>query len=61
MQNPERQGQGTKSVPAPVPHAFYQKFQVQEEINIMNLLRHQKLLQLAAAFENPKETIMVME
>ncbi|KAH1008358.1 hypothetical protein HUJ05_008917 [Dendroctonus ponderosae] len=37
------------------------KEKVQEEINIMNLLRHQKLLQLAAAFENPKETIMIME
>lgn len=34
---------------------------VQDEINIMNMLRHQKLLQLAAAFENPRETIMVME
>lgn len=37
------------------------KDKVQEEINIMNLLRHQKLLQLAAAFEHPKEMIMVME
>ncbi|XP_017783475.1 PREDICTED: myosin light chain kinase, smooth muscle-like [Nicrophorus vespilloides] len=34
---------------------------VQDEIDIMNLLRHSKLLQLAAAFENSKETIMVME
>jgi serine/threonine protein kinase len=34
---------------------------VQDEIDIMNLLRHQKLLQLAAAFENPKEMIMVTE
>ncbi|KAF2897973.1 hypothetical protein ILUMI_08202 [Ignelater luminosus] len=34
---------------------------VQDEINTMNMLRHQKLLQLAAAFENPRETIMVME
>lgn len=34
---------------------------VQEEIDIMNLLRHPKLLQLAAAFENQKEMIMVME
>ncbi|KAK9886789.1 hypothetical protein WA026_018441 [Henosepilachna vigintioctopunctata] len=34
---------------------------VQDEIEIMNQLRHQKLLQLAAAFENPREMIMVME
>lgn len=34
---------------------------VQDEIDIMNLLRHPKLLQLAAAFETQKETIMVME
>ncbi|KAJ3662886.1 hypothetical protein Zmor_007204 [Zophobas morio] len=34
---------------------------VQDEIDIMNLLRHQKLLQLAAAFENPKEMVMVTE
>lgn len=34
---------------------------VLEEIEIMNSLRHQKLLQLAAAFENPRETVMVME
>ncbi|KAJ8962969.1 hypothetical protein NQ314_005686 [Rhamnusium bicolor] len=34
---------------------------VQDEIDIMNLLRHQKLLQLAAAFENPRDMIMVME
>ncbi|RZC34745.1 nuclear anchorage protein 1-like, partial [Asbolus verrucosus] len=37
------------------------KEKVQDEIDIMNLLRHQKLLQLAAAFENPKEMIMVTE
>lgn len=37
------------------------KDKVQEEIDIMNLLRHQKLLQLAAAFENPRDLIMVME
>lgn len=37
------------------------RLKVLEEIEIMNLLRHPKLLQLAAAFENPKETIMVME
>ncbi|VEN54177.1 unnamed protein product [Callosobruchus maculatus] len=36
-------------------------FQVQDEIDIMNMLRHQKLLQLAAAFENPREMVMVME
>nr|CAI5840669.1 unnamed protein product [Callosobruchus analis] len=34
---------------------------VQDEIDIMNMLRHQKLLQLAAAFENPREMVMVME
>lgn len=34
---------------------------VQDEIDIMNILRHQKLLQLAAAFENPRDMIMVME
>lgn len=37
------------------------KDKVLEEIAIMNLLRHQKLLQLAAAFENLKEMVMVME
>lgn len=37
------------------------RVKVQEEIDIMNLLRHPKLLQLAAAFENQKEVIMVME
>lgn len=35
--------------------------QVHEEIDIMNRLRHPKLLRLAAAFENPKEIIMVTE
>lgn len=34
---------------------------VQEEIDIMNCLRHPKLLQLSAAFENPKDVVMVME
>ncbi|XP_066996546.2 titin homolog isoform X2 [Anabrus simplex] len=34
---------------------------VQEEIDIMNCLRHPKLLQLAAAFESPREMVMVME
>lgn len=34
---------------------------VQDEIDIMNILRHQKLLQLAAAFENPRDMVMVME
>ncbi|KAG8337117.1 hypothetical protein J6590_031095 [Homalodisca vitripennis] len=34
---------------------------VQEEIDIMNCLRHSKLLQLVAAFENPKDIIMIME
>lgn len=34
---------------------------VQEEIEIMNVLKHPKLLQLAAAFEMPREMILVME
>ena len=34
---------------------------VQEEIDIMNILRHPKLLQLAAAFDSPREVVMVME
>lgn len=34
---------------------------VQDEIDIMNLLRHPKLLQLIGAFENQKEIIMVTE
>lgn len=34
---------------------------VKDEISIMNLLDHEKLLQLALAFENPRETILVME
>ncbi|KAJ6643194.1 Myosin light chain kinase, smooth muscle [Pseudolycoriella hygida] len=37
------------------------KQKIQEEISIMQSLRHPKLLQLAAAFENPREMIMVME
>lgn len=37
------------------------KDKVQDEIDIMNQIRHQKLLQLAAAFEHPKEMIMVTE
>lgn len=37
------------------------KEQVNEEIRIMNLLRHPKLLQLAAAFESPREVVMIME
>jgi serine/threonine protein kinase len=32
-----------------------------EEINIMNRLDHSRLLQLAAAYENPREVIMIME
>ena len=32
-----------------------------EEINIMNGLDHSRLLQLAAAYENPREVIMIME
>lgn len=35
--------------------------QVREEINIMNALRHPKLLLLAAAYESPRETVLVME
>ncbi|XP_031789478.1 titin homolog isoform X2 [Nasonia vitripennis] len=35
--------------------------QVQEEMKIMNLLRHPKLLRLMAAFESPKEIVMVTE
>ncbi|KAJ8687536.1 hypothetical protein QAD02_023330 [Eretmocerus hayati] len=35
--------------------------QVQEEIKIMNMLRHPKLLRLAAAFESQKEIVMVTE
>ncbi|XP_057334928.1 titin-like isoform X2 [Microplitis mediator] len=35
--------------------------QVNDEINIMNMLRHPKLLRLIAAFEGPKEMIMVTE
>ncbi|KAK3921262.1 Myosin light chain kinase, smooth muscle [Frankliniella fusca] len=35
--------------------------QVHDEIAIMNVLRHPKLLQLAAAFEGSKEMVMVME
>lgn len=34
---------------------------VQDEIDIMNQLRHPKLLQLAAAFESIREMIMVLE
>lgn len=37
------------------------KKKVQDEIDVMNLLRHSKLLQLAAAFENSKYIIMVTE
>lgn len=35
--------------------------QVHDEVAVMNLLRHPKLLQLQAAFEGPREMIMVME
>lgn len=37
------------------------KNKVREEIDIMNRLRHPKLLQLAAAFENPRDIILIME
>ncbi|KAL6428697.1 hypothetical protein ACFW04_007942 [Cataglyphis niger] len=35
--------------------------QVREEIKIMNALRHPKLLLLAAAYESPRETILITE
>lgn len=35
--------------------------QVREEIGIMNVLRHPKLLLLAAAYERPRETVLVTE
>ncbi|XP_058807501.1 titin homolog [Phymastichus coffea] len=35
--------------------------QVREEMKIMNMLRHPKLLRLAAAFDSPKEIVMVTE
>lgn len=34
---------------------------VQEEIAIMNSLKHSKLLQLAASFESSREIVMIME
>lgn len=34
---------------------------VREEIKIMNLLKHPKLLRLSAAFESPREIIMITE
>lgn len=37
------------------------KEQVYGEVAIMNKLRNPKLLQLAAAFEHPKEIVLVME
>ena len=38
-----------------------EKVKVRDEIEIMNSLAHSKLLQLASAYENPREMIMVME
>ncbi|XP_011705986.1 PREDICTED: titin-like [Wasmannia auropunctata] len=35
--------------------------QVREEIKIMNVLRHPKLLLLAAAYESPRETVLITE
>ncbi|XP_067210466.1 uncharacterized protein [Linepithema humile] len=35
--------------------------QVREEVSIMNALRHPKLLLLAAAYENPRETVLITE
>jgi len=37
------------------------KDKAQEEVDIMNCLRHPKLLQLDAAFDYPREVIMVTE
>lgn len=37
------------------------KEKAQEEVDVMNRLRHPKLLQLVAAFDNPKEVVMVTE
>ncbi|XP_050422462.1 titin homolog isoform X2 [Adelges cooleyi] len=37
------------------------KEKAQEEVDIMNCLRHPKLLQLEAAFENAREVVMVTE
>lgn len=37
------------------------KEKVKEEIEIMNSLKHSKLLRLFAAFESPREIVMVME
>jgi len=37
------------------------KEKAQEEIDVMNCLRHPKLLQLDAAFEHPREVVMVTE
>merc|ERR1711997_477472 len=38
-----------------------EKQKCKDEISIMNMLESPKLLQLAAAYENPREIIMVME
>jgi len=35
--------------------------QVREEIKIMNTLRHPKLLLLTAAYESPRETVLITE
>jgi len=35
--------------------------QVREEIKIMNALRYPKLLSLAAAYENPREIVLITE
>lgn len=40
---------------------LFLKFKIQEEISIMQSLKHPKLLQLAAAFESQREIVMVME
>lgn len=35
--------------------------QVREEVRIMNALRHPKLLLLAAAYETPRESVLITE
>lgn len=37
------------------------KEKAQEEVDIMNCLRHPKLLQLDAAYDHPREVVMVTE
>lgn len=37
------------------------KEKAKEEVDVMNCLRHPKLLQLNAAFDNPRDVVMVTE